>query len=267
MPIMGGSVLLGLSSARGLTTGLCELEAAPGAEPGPSVPTALLLWTHFLHTPECPEMFHPADVQLGCYLPQVGTPAVPLPCGPHSYRGHTGQTQGTAGQPPVPLHQHPELQPPPRTYLDSRLGHLRGRKNRKQQTESKSEQTYLSQAEAKGLQEKPQGQEAPGHGWREQPAAAGAGGREASAAGAPPGPGRVAGIGERLGAGQPRTGCQQRLNPLSCCCRVGHGPRCARSVPPPGWGAGRQPRQPAGHSALGGPAQQHRRLSVTEGLK
>lgn len=44
--------------------------------------------------------------------------------------------------------------------------------------EPKSEQTYLSQAEAKRLQEKPQGQEAPGHGWREQPEAVGTGGRE-----------------------------------------------------------------------------------------
>lgn len=48
-----------------------------------------------------------------------------------------------------------------------------GEKMKNNKAEPKSEQTYLSQAEAKRLQEKPEGQEAPGHGCREQPAAAG----------------------------------------------------------------------------------------------
>lgn len=94
-------------------------------------------------------MFHPADAQLGCYLPQVGTPAAPLPCAPHSYRGHTGQTRGTAGQPPVPLHLQPELRPPPRTYLDSRLGHLRGRKNRKTTNRAKVRTNLLEPGRGK----------------------------------------------------------------------------------------------------------------------
>lgn len=117
---MGGSVLPAVSSARGPTTGLCEQEAAPGPEPGVFVPTALLLWTHFLQTPEFPEVFRPAVVACGaqprrCHLPcarQVGhrrchRPAVslPRPCHPQLLGAHgtnTFRRQGTAEQPSVP---------------------------------------------------------------------------------------------------------------------------------------------------------------------
>lgn len=77
-----------------------------------------------------------------------------------------------------------------------------GGKIKNNKAESKSEQTYLSQAEAKRLQDEPQGQEAPGHGWREQPEAAGAGGqgeRGRSPSRLRPGPGQGGGDWRRAG--------------------------------------------------------------------
>lgn len=76
-----------------------------------------------------------------------------------------------------------EHRPFPHTYLHYRLAYLGGAK-----TEAKSEQTYLSQAQANHLQEKPQGQEAQqssGHGGERAAGGCGGGSRKVRPAAAP----------------------------------------------------------------------------------
>lgn len=95
---MGDSVL-GVSSARGPTTGLCEQEAAPCPEPGLLLPAALLLWTPFLHTPDFQEIFRPA---VSCMW---SSRAAGVTCPVLTGRAHTRFHRPAASP---PLQRHPQ---------------------------------------------------------------------------------------------------------------------------------------------------------------